>query len=389
MVTSSTVAGVDILDPAGRQVSGECLLRRHPHDIEPQRLTAAMPDAEDGLRRVVERETFRRGKSEAKPRMQEASAADKTFARIFAEHDAVDAGEIDVLVAAEHGPGGGRAAILPGIGNRIGNPLGCCRVRRQKVGRARVDGAGGLLRLELGIVFHRREEPHGTVRIIAGARGDADADRVRLEFLGPREARERELRLGERQRADLRIADDVADNTADQRRLLRLLFADRGMAGDDVTHLVGQHRRKLRFIVGERGDAAGHVKLSGRQGESVDRLRIEQGDLVVQVRPLGRRNQALDGLLDHALQLRIVVDAAIGGEDALMLAQRRGRHIRGVHRLCRRRRRGQRPDRRRRTCTGGQHEREQDGARVRRPQLRPSFGRRIAHCLDVRHSPLR
>ena len=337
MVISSTDAGVDVFDPTGRQVSGERLLRRYPHDIEPQRLTAATLDAEDGLRRVVESETFRCGKGKAKPGMQEAAAAHKAFARVLAEHDAVDAVEISVLVLAENGSRRGRAVILTGIGNGVGNPLGRCRVRRQEVGSARVDGAGILLRLELGIVLHRREEPHRAVWIVARARSDADADCIGLEFLGAREARQRELRLGERQCADLGIADHVADDAADQRGLLGLLFADRGMAGDDVAHLVRQHRRQFRFIVGERSDAAGHVELTGRQGESVDRLRIEQRDLVMQVRPLGRRNQALDGLLDQGLQLRIVVDAAIGREDALVFAQNRRRHIRDFRCLRRRR----------------------------------------------------
>ena len=81
--------------------------------------------------------------------------------------------------------------------------------------------------------------------------------------------------LASAKRADFRIADDVADDAADQRGLLRLLFADRGVAGDDVAHLVRQHRRQLGFVVGERDEAAGHVELAGRQGESVDRLRIE------------------------------------------------------------------------------------------------------------------
>ena len=111
---------------------------------------------------------------------------------------------------------------------------------------------------------------------------------------------------------------------------LRLLLADGGVARDHVTHFVRQHRGKLGFVVGERDQPAGHVKLAGRQREGVDRLRIEHRDLVVQIGPLRRRHQAFDGLLDHGLQSRIVVDAAIGGEDALMLAQHRGRHVADV-----------------------------------------------------------
>jgi len=53
-----------------------------------------MPDAEDGLRRVIEGESVRRRKSEAEPRMQEAAGADKTFARAAA------AGALQVIIAS-------------------------------------------------------------------------------------------------------------------------------------------------------------------------------------------------------------------------------------------------------------------------------------------------
>ncbi len=110
-------------------------------------------------------------------------------------------------------------------------------------------------------------------------------------------------------------------------------LADLGVVGDHMAHLVRQHGGKLGFVVGERDQAAGHVELAGRQRKGVDRLRIEHRDVVVQVGPLGRRDQPLDGLLDHGLQPRIVVDAAIGREDALVLAQHRGRQRGGIGRL--------------------------------------------------------
>ena len=256
--------------------------------------------------------------------MQEAPAAHETFARVLAEDDAVDAGKIGALVA----PGIGRgSAELAGIGERVADPLGRRRMRRQEIRRPRIDGTALLLRLELGIVLHRSEEAHRAVGIVTGARGDADADGVGFELLRPREARQRELRLGERQRALLRIGDHVADHPVHQRGLPRLLLADGGVARDHVAHLVGEHRRKLGFIVGERNKAARHVELPGGKREGVDRLRIEHRDLVVQVGPLRRRHQVIDGLLDHALQPRVVVDAAIRPEDALVLAQRRRRHV--------------------------------------------------------------
>ena len=89
--------GVDVLDPAGGEIGGKRLLGRHAHDVEPQRLAAAVLDAEHRLRGVVEGEALRRGESEAELRMQEAAAAHEAFARILAEDDAVDVGEIGVL----------------------------------------------------------------------------------------------------------------------------------------------------------------------------------------------------------------------------------------------------------------------------------------------------
>ncbi len=98
------------------------------------------------------------------------------------------------------------------------------------------------------------------------------------------------------------------------------------MARDHMSHFVREHRGELEIVIGQRDQPARDVKLPGRQGEGVDRLRIEHGDFVVQVGTFRRRDQAFDGLLDHALQPGIVVDAAIGRKDALVLARHRGRH---------------------------------------------------------------
>src|SRR6202051_2137195 len=100
-------------------------------------------------------------------------------------------------------------------------------MRRYKVWLSRIDAAGWL-RLELGIVLHRSEEPHRAVGVVAGARSDADADGVRLEFLRAREPRQPQLRFGKRQRAGCRIGDHVSDDTADEVGLASLLLADLG-----------------------------------------------------------------------------------------------------------------------------------------------------------------
>ena len=96
--------------------------------------------------------------------------------------------------------------------------------------------------------------------------------------------------------------EQVGGDAVDERGLARLVLADLGVAGDDVRHLVRQHRGELGVVVGERDQAAGDVELAVRQREGVDRGRVEDGDLVFQVRPLGGRDQLVDGLLQHRLQ---------------------------------------------------------------------------------------
>ena len=133
MVSSSTVVPIDVLDPAGVEIVGQRLLGGHAHHVEPQRLAAAVLDAEHRLRRVVEREAVRRHEGEAEPRMQEAASAHEAFARILAVEHAVDAGEIDRAVAlAGAGP-----AELAGVDLGVAHALGRRRMRRQEIGHAR------------------------------------------------------------------------------------------------------------------------------------------------------------------------------------------------------------------------------------------------------------
>ena len=184
-------------------------------------------------------------------------------------------------------------------------------MRRQEVRRARIDvgGAGAEHRVQP----HRGEEALRAVGIEAGARGDADADAVGLELLRAREACQRDLGFRQRQRAEVRIGEQVVGDAADQRGLPRLVLADRGVARDHMRHLVRQHRGELGGVVGERDQPARHVELAGRQREGVDRRRVQDGDLVFQVRPLGGGDQLVDGLGQQRLELRALVGAAIGG----------------------------------------------------------------------------
>ena len=114
--------------------------------------------------------------------------------------------------------------------------------------------------------------------------------------------------------------EQVGGDAVDELGLAGLVLADFGVAGDDVRHLVRHHRGELGVVVGERDEAAGDVELAVRQREGVDRGRVEDGDLVFQLRPLGGRDQLVDGLLQHRLHAGVAIDAAIRGQDAKVLA---------------------------------------------------------------------
>ena len=172
-------------------------------------------------------------------------------------------------------------------------------------------------------------DPNRSVRIVTGARGDRHADPVSFEFLRAREARQRKLGFGERQRTGGWIGDHIRNHAADKFGFARMLFAQFGMVRHDVPHLVGEHRSELRVVIGQCDQAARDIKLPARQREGINGLRIKHGDFVVQIGPLRCGDEAFDRPLDQCLQSRLVVDAAVGGENTLMLTQ----HVRRQRRF--------------------------------------------------------
>ena len=142
--------------------------------------------------------------------------------------------------------------------------------------------------------------------------------------------RERDLRLGQRERVHVRIGAEIVEHAADQRDLARAVLAHGGVLRDHMRHLVRQHRGELGGVVGERDQAARHVELPARQREGVDRRRVEDGDAVALVRPLGRGDELLDRVwLTSGVEPRVLIGAVVGGEDALVLALGGGRVRRG------------------------------------------------------------
>ena len=218
---------------------------------------------------------------------------------------------------------------------------------------------------------------------------------VGLEFLGAREARERDLGFGECERAGLRIAQHVLHDAAHQRHLARLVLSDVGMACDHVRHFVGKHRGELGRVVRQRDQPPRHVELPARQREGVDRRRIENGDAIVHVRPLGCGDELDHHLVEHGFEPGILVGAAIGGQDALMLALRRSGQLLLLGLPRRLRERWQRPRRRadREQGRTAARKREPENAdtrnragpmkRPRHPRRRPAVGPRRRGCERV------
>ena len=98
------------------------------------------------------------------------------------------------------------------------------------------------------------------------------------------------------------------------------------MALGHMSHLVRDHGRDLGIVVGEGEQAAGHVDPSGRQGEGVDRRGIEDREPVGDVGSIGLGGEPLHQIVEIAFGGAAAIGAAIGRDQALVLALgRRGR----------------------------------------------------------------
>src|SRR3569832_19033 len=156
---------VDVLHPARREVCAERLLRRHADDVEAQRLSAAVLQAEHGFGSVGEREACRRGEGEAELGMHEAAAAHEAFARIFAKDHAVERGEVVGAVALALRAG---TAEMTRYEDGVLDAVGRRRMRREVVYEPRVVLVRAA-RLEVGVALLVGQKARGAVRIEAGA----------------------------------------------------------------------------------------------------------------------------------------------------------------------------------------------------------------------------
>ena len=156
-----------------------------------------------------------------------------------------------------------------------------------------------------------------------------------------------------------------------------------------MRHLVAQHRGQFRGVAGKRDQAARHIELAGRQREGVDRAGIEDRHPVGLVGTVGGRDQPVDGLADQGRQPRIVIGAAIGGENALMFALARRRLRDGAARLRRRHRRRGGLEFSQISTGGKRQRRAQQRRRSQEAAARVSFApfctmRQISHWTTIR-----
>ena len=249
--------------------------------------------------------------------MLEAPAAREAFARVFAIDHAVEIGEIIGAVAfAGAGP-----CELPRIGSAFFTRSGVAGWRRQKIERARIGASlPGVFRSALRCMSVRKRE----------APNESKPARAEMPTPMPSAsnscAREKLASVSfDFASASAPVCGSLSTSLtrrADDRGLPRLLLADGGVARNDVAHFMRQHGGEFGFVIGERDQPARNIKVAVRQRESIDRRRVEDGNAIFQIGPFRRRDQTIDGLFDGRLQPRVLIDAAIGGEDARMFALR-------------------------------------------------------------------
>src|SRR5262249_33449856 len=90
-----------------------------------------------------------------------------------------------------------------------------------------------------------------------------------------------------------------------------------------MSHFMGHHRGELGAVVGESEQSPGYVKLPIREREGIDGVRIENGDLVGEVRFIGGCNQAVHDAGELGMEPGVLVSAAVSRKYALMLANAR------------------------------------------------------------------
>ena len=262
--------------------------------VQPQRLSARLPDADQRRGLVLEREALRRLEGEAKLRVNEPRPAHDALGRIVAESEAVDRREIGVPASRAHA----RRAELPRLGDRLSDALWRRGMRGHHVWPVR-RACPGDRRAKRAPLPERCKKARRGVGVEARIGNVFDADLVSLELLLAGKAGDGEPRARFRLVSRLLLAENLRIDPGEQRRGFRKLGPLRRMAGGYVRDLVRHDRSDLGGVLGEREKATSDEYVAGRQGESVDDRRIEERHPIGLSRRAGGRRK----LREHVIEI--------------------------------------------------------------------------------------
>jgi hypothetical protein len=174
---------------------------------------------------------------------------------------------------------------------------------------------------ELGKPAHGAEEAGRGMRIEPGLARNLNAFLVGRQFLLLAEGGELHLgAVGRLVGLDV-AAEDAGDHLVDDLVGAHAVGARPGMLEHDVSNFMRQHGGQFAGIGSEREDTARDVDIAAGQREGVDLGGVENGDGELGARLVGSDEKPPNDPRQHHLGLAVLVDAAIGGDDARVLAR--------------------------------------------------------------------
>ena len=240
--------------------------------------------------------------------MQEIAAAHDSVLRVVAVDQPVDAIQVGGPRDPERRRIDVRQQAVDG-GGRLHHPLPRLRVGREPVGNA-PPVAG------LGDARERGEHVADAVRVPARRYGVLRAQPVGLALVVASEPEHQQSEpvargvseAGAAVRRAHRRDEDLRREQAEV-RAERAAVGLHGVPRRDVGNLVAEHAGQLGLVVQVGHDAARQVDVAAGKREGVDGRRVDDGEMPVEIGPVGDRGQRVPHLLDEGLQALVRVDA--------------------------------------------------------------------------------
>ena len=156
---------------------------------------------------------------------------------------------------------------------------------------------------------------HQSERVVTGARGENDADGIRLIFGAFIEAPCKYLGAGADHVVDDRRPVIPLRNLRTSRQRSAFLHHRDMVAADDMADFMGEHARQLRLSVENVVEAAGQHHIAAGRGERIDRRGVDHRKTPRQIRPLAlQRNPAADAV--HIGLQRGIINQVRGAKHA-------------------------------------------------------------------------